>query len=478
MEKSSGKINYENTNLEIFWLWLSDLLCYVISVGLVTAFRILFFPVKSGVILDTNVVRTIITAYLLLTSILIMRGLYPGRGRISVLELKQLTESILIAYGIMGAIIFLQGNLSGFSRSVFLLTGIISIVVIAFGRFIIRKIFASNSNWGEPVVILGLYKEILRVSKKLSTCQRIGYRPVVGLAVDEIIDEDSRKIPIFPWSASKQEEIIKANINTNILAIPIDLLALSYPDIYNSAAFSFRKTIFILDDAIYGNMMGEAVDLNGLPGVISKQSLLSKSQKAVKLLLDIILCAIIFFPTLILSGLISVCIAIDSPGPVLYKHKRIGIKGKPFDIFKFRTMYVDSDERLMNLLKDPEVLAEWSKYHKLKSDPRITRVGYWLRKFSLDELPQFINIIRGEMSLIGPRPLIQAEIDELGEISKIILTIKPGITGWWQVMGRNNLSFDERKEHDTYYVFNWNIWLDLFILFKTFWILLFARSEG
>jgi lipopolysaccharide/colanic/teichoic acid biosynthesis glycosyltransferase len=127
---------------------------------------------------------------------------------------------------------------------------------------------------------------------------------------------------------------------------------------------------------------------------------------------------------------------------------------------------------LQKLLLNPQIKDEWEKYHKITNDPRVTRIGKWLRKFSLDEIPQFLNILRGEMSLIGPRPLIQEEIDKLGDISDLTLKVRPGLSGWWQVNGRNNLSFDERAGMDLYYIYNWSLWLDLFIFIKTFWVLL------
>jgi lipopolysaccharide/colanic/teichoic acid biosynthesis glycosyltransferase len=140
-------------------------------------------------------------------------------------------------------------------------------------------------------------------------------------------------------------------------------------------------------------------------------------------------------------------------------------------------MLVNADEILVQLLNDPDNRKEWEIHHKLFNDPRITRVGNFVRKFSLDELPQFINILRGEMALIGPRPLVKAEIDDIGELASTILQIRPGLTGWWQVMGRNNLSFEERTRLDLYYVFNWSLWLDLFIFIKTFWAILFQHQE-
>ena len=139
-------------------------------------------------------------------------------------------------------------------------------------------------------------------------------------------------------------------------------------------------------------------------------------------------------------------------------------------------MVNNSQEVLEEMLKDPEIKRQWKKYHKIENDRRITRIGKWIRKFSLDELPQLINILRGEMSLIGPRPYMQSEIDEVGEAADLIFAVRPGLTGWWQVNGRNDLSFDERTQLDLFYVYNWSLWLDLFIFIKTFWVMIFDRS--
>jgi len=139
-------------------------------------------------------------------------------------------------------------------------------------------------------------------------------------------------------------------------------------------------------------------------------------------------------------------------------------------------MHVNSDEIFSEVMRDPEVQVEWNTYHKLTDDPRITRVGRFLRKFSIDEIPQFFNILRGEMNLIGPRPLVLSEIEKMGELANIVFRVRPGLTGWWQVNGRNNLSFEERTQLDVYYVFNWSLWLDIYIVIKTIWVIVFKNS--
>ena len=158
----------------------------------------------------------------------------------------------------------------------------------------------------------------------------------------------------------------------------------------------------------------------------------------------------------------------DSPGPVIYKHRRVGKDGREFDCYKFRSMCVDSAERLQNLLDtDPEARKEWETSFKLKNDPRITKSGAFLRKTSLDELPQLLNVLKGEMSLVGPRPIIQKEVPRYGEFIKEYYMVRPGITGMWQVSGRSDIDYPERVRMDSWYVHNWSVWLDLVMLWRT-----------
>lgn len=160
--------------------------------------------------------------------------------------------------------------------------------------------------------------------------------------------------------------------------------------------------------------------------------------------------------------LIALLIRLDSPGPVFYRRRVLGVGGKQFDAFKFRTMAVNGDEILA---QNPELQAQLDADHKLKDDPRITRVGNWLRMTSLDELPQLINILLGQMSIVGPRMISPVEAEMYGIYSADLLTVKPGLTGLWQVSGRSDLTYNERVRLDMYYIRNYSIWLDLQILF-------------
>ena len=174
---------------------------------------------------------------------------------------------------------------------------------------------------------------------------------------------------------------------------------------------------------------------------------------------------------------IAVLIYIDSPGPIIFPHRRVGQNGKEFLCYKFRTMVLNAQEVLQEYLKqNPEAEREWEQDFKLKDDPRITKIGHFLRRTSLDELPQLWNVLVGEMSLVGPRPIVQAEIEKYGEYINDFYLVPPGITGVWQVSGRSDTTYEERVHMDSWYVHNWSVWIDIVYLVKT--VAVVIKSKG
>jgi len=182
--------------------------------------------------------------------------------------------------------------------------------------------------------------------------------------------------------------------------------------------------------------------------------------------LALALSAIIFLAPLML--VVAACVYIVDPGPILFGHRRLGKHGRAFRCWKFRSMVVDADARLRELLEDdPVARAEWEADHKLRTDPRITKIGHFLRKSSLDELPQFFNVLFGEMSLVGPRPIVGDEIIKYGRYFANYCSVRPGITGLWQISGRNDISYRRRVAIDVAYVKSKSLRLDLGILLAT-----------
>jgi lipopolysaccharide/colanic/teichoic acid biosynthesis glycosyltransferase len=175
--------------------------------------------------------------------------------------------------------------------------------------------------------------------------------------------------------------------------------------------------------------------------------------------------------------IVAILIHLDSPGGILYSQMRVGYGGRKFKMWKFRTMVKDADQILQEYLNThPTARAEWDATQKLRDDPRITRIGNFLRKWSLDELPQLYNILIGDMSWVGPRPFFPEQNSIYGKAYYLYTKVRPGLTGLWQVSGRNSTTFAERAQWDEYYVRQWSIWLDIYILLRTIWVV--VRQDG
>jgi lipopolysaccharide/colanic/teichoic acid biosynthesis glycosyltransferase len=192
---------------------------------------------------------------------------------------------------------------------------------------------------------------------------------------------------------------------------------------------------------------------------------------------DITIAVLAAIAALPVALLIALAIVLESGGPALFGHTRIGRGRKPFRVWKFRTMIVDGDEILQrHFAENPAAALEWDLTHKLKADPRITRVGRLLRRTSLDELPQIWNVLRGDMSIVGPRPIVEAEVPKYGPAFRLYTHVAPGLTGLWQVSGRNDTSYHRRVELDTEYIRRWTPALDLKLVMRTVKVVLAGRG--
>lgn len=199
--------------------------------------------------------------------------------------------------------------------------------------------------------------------------------------------------------------------------------------------------------------------------------------RGVKRLFDIVVVIMTSIPLIVVGGIIAVAIKIQTRGPIFYAHRRIGQGGREFNCYKFCSMIPNAQEALEKYLKDnPEARKEWEESFKLKDDPRITSIGHFLRKTSLDELPQIFNVLKGEMSLVGPRPIVREEIEKYGSYIKDFELVPPGITGVWQVSGRSDTTYDERVQMDSWYVHNWSVWIDIVYLIRTLRVVI--KREG
>lgn len=207
---------------------------------------------------------------------------------------------------------------------------------------------------------------------------------------------------------------------------------------------------------------------------VEDRSGVKRSYLIAKRVLDILISLFGIVICIVPMAVISILIKIESPGPAIYVHHRIGKNGKPLPILKFRSMRKDADGLIQFFT--PEQMKEWEENFKLDDDPRITRIGKFLRRSSLDELPQLFNVLKGQLSIVGPRPVVTEELEKYGENKEKFLSVTPGLTGYWQAYARSTCSYEERMEMELFYVDNANFWWDIKIIFATFGAVL--RGHG
>ncbi len=403
-------------------------------------------------------------------------GLYPGVAISPVDELRWVTVSTSLVYFVLGSTIFLRREGEVYSRGIFLLAWLLSIGLVLAGRALTRYLFAQKRWWGYPVMVLGAGKTGEMVVRTLQQRPRIGLKPVVVLDDNPEKHGSLHNVPVL-GGVELAPVLAKARkIPYAIVAMPgvsRDRLL----QILEQYGQTFAHLLIIPDLFGFSSLWVEAKDMGGILGLEVRQQLLLPGPRLAKFLIDRLITlmgGLIVLPFIILIALL---IRIDSPGPILYGQIRIGQNGESFKAWKFRSMVKNADRTLESYLADhPELRESWERDHKLRNDPRITRVGRFLRQTSLDELPQLWNILRGEMSLVGPRPIVDEEIQRYGEKFGLYTKVTPGLTGLWQVSGRNNLTYEERVSLDAYYVRNWSVWLDLYILIRTVWVVI--SGEG
>ncbi len=363
------------------------------------------------------------------------------------------------------------GKLSGeISRTIIILMGILAILFLPLIRVASKKILRRLGFLKRRVLILGAGETGRLIARALRKEPNYGYE-VIGF-----LDDDPEKVGKAIDGTKVHRGIDRAltylkgsNITDIFIAMP-GAGKEKLQELINNLQHKVERILFVPD------MFGIAVLGTTLQHFFYEQAFavemknnLSRPlnifiKKCFDLFVSILLIPFLFIPVVILAILIK----LNSKGPAIFSQERIGKKGKRFRCFKFRTMYADAEASLTELLEsNPETKKEWEQAWKIKDDPRITRIGKFLRKTSLDELPQLINVLRGEMSLVGPRPYLSRELDFLKNSMELVFCVQPGITGLWQVSGRSSTSYDYRIALDSWYVRNWNLWLDIVILFKT-----------
>lgn len=347
--------------------------------------------------------------------------------------------------------------------------GILAFIFLAIFRYAVKHYLLRKQLLLVPVIIIGAGKTAELLVKAISEDAGLGYK-IIGLLEDNKVQPGIlKKYPVLGTFADVEKIIKKTGVRHVFIAAP-------GMEEHQLGRLIYRIQPLVKNIGVIPNLVGvptggvevESMFNERLTLLRLKNNLARPLNRCVKTMFDYTLTlvgTICISPILLL---IAAWIYYDSPGPIIFKHIRIGKNGKPFPCYKFRSMCVDAKEKLAELLaKDPAAREEWERDFKLKSDPRITKSGAFLRKTSLDELPQIFNVLRGEMSLVGPRPVVQEELARYGEFVQDYLMVKPGITGMWQVSGRSDIEYTERVLLDTWYVRNWSVWIDVMLLWRT-----------
>ena len=406
----------------------------------------------------------------------IISGLYPGFCLAPAEELRRYTSATFVVM-----IIGLAVNTRFFfafdgDEAVYAVAWLMCIPLLWGCRVLARALASRSRSWGVPAVVFGSGKEAHNLVDRLLRYKWIGYRPQLIITDEPRNGANYRGVPIVYGYEAGLKVAAPRRFSTALVAMP------------GSDAFKSREVIlryakvfptFISFSDVIGmtGVWARVRDFEGVIGLSTKQKLLVPFNSTAKRVLDIFGVCVLGLFAVPFYLLMAILIKLDSSGPVFYRHRRLGKNGKELMVLKFRTMVIDADTRLSKCFEeDPALCDEWNNSHKLRKDPRVTRVGRFLRITSLDELPQLWNVLKGEMGLVGPRPIVKQELRYYGSAWHEISSVLPGMSGLWQVSGRSEADYAKRVELDTYYIQNWSLWLDIFILVKTLWIVITRKG--
>ncbi len=398
--------------------------------------------------------------------------LYPAIVYNPVTELRRLSAATTMVFLILSVMTFLLRVGELYSRLVFFGGWILALLLVPLARSCLRLRFAKRGWWGYSTAVFGAGEAGQRIVRTLLDHPELGFRVRAVIDVEPSGLKSVHGVPVLEGLDEAAVVSAGAGISHAIVAMPefsrARLLA-----VLESQAQAFPHLLIVPDLDGLSSLGIETRDLCRQLTLEVRRNLLLRGPKIAKRTLDLTIAILLAVPLLPLFGAILLLLKLESSGPAFFGQVRIGRGGKMFRIWKFRSMAQDAHTTLEQHLElYPELRAEWERDHKLRNDPRITRLGRFLRKTSLDELPQLWNVFRGEMSIVGPRPIVHKEVAKYGRGFYLYTQVLPGITGLWQVSGRNDTSYKERVALDSYYVRNWSPWLDIYLLSRTFRVVL------
>lgn len=451
-------------------LMIADVLALLASLLISASIRNLL--VSNGM---RPVSANLLPALVIILSTFTVAGLYPGVCINPVEELRRCCLSLAVSFASIWAATFYLPAWSS-SRLLYGLAFLLSATLVPVFRAVVRQLFCRSPWWGSQVAILGLGECGNLLLNTLISNPQIGLKPFAVLDDNpsRYLNADSK---LIRGPLSRCLEIsVKHKISYGIFCMPSlsrDQM-LRLVDLYGSC-FSH---VLIIPNLVGMTSLGIcAREMGGIVGLEVTRQLLRPSARLAKRALDLAITLLAAPFVALILAIFIVLIKLEGPGAVFYGNERIGLRGKKFKAWKLRSMVLDGDEVLARYLaQNPEEAVEWHATQKLRSDPRITRVGVLIRKASIDELPQLWNVLIGQMSVVGPRPVLENQIPLYGSSFNLYKQVRPGITGLWQVSGRNELTFNERVKLDKYVIQNWSVWLDLYILARTAGVVLTAKG--
>ena len=403
--------------------------------------------------------------------------LYPGIAANAIEEFRRVLHAVTLSYLLLIMSTFFVKAGGHYSRIAFALAWLLTLALVPLCRRAVRSFGARQSWWGVPTVVFGANQTGEAMLKVLRQQPTLGLRPIALLNHTPLSKRPEAAEGLFMGDFSHAAELAARNRGSYaILAMP-ELRAGELEEILNDYSHYFHHVLVLPDVAGMSSLWVSAKDLGGMLGLEVEQRLSQTMPRVLKRSFDLLVASLVglFFLPLFLFLIAGV--RLSSRGPIFYGQRRIGRGHQLFTAWKFRSMVTDADAVLEeHLERDPALRAEWERDRKLKRDPRVTAIGRIMRKTSLDELPQLWNVLAGQMSLVGPRPIVMAEVDRYGRRYQHYRRVTPGITGLWQISGRNNTTYERRTEIDEYYVRNWSVAMDLYILYRTVKTVLFTEG--
>lgn len=440
----------------------SDTAALLLAVGLSLMCRIaLYGPVQLESYLR---LAPFVTVFLGAFAIL---GLYSDVSVSTPEELRRSAISSALLFFVLGGVtVGLRGG-SRLITGTLLLSIALAMVLLPLFRSITRGLLASRDWWGYPAVIFGSGAASRHMLSSLLKDPGFGLKPRALADDNETNPRTYMGVPVVSSDVVTRQLRETGTRAYAVMVMPesshakLDELIRHSGDVFSH--------VLVMPELLYSfSQFAKSKSVGGRWGLELRSRGLDHWQLNVKRALDVVLILVAGIVTIPLCLAIAAVVKLTSPGPVFYGQRRIGRGGREFRAWKFRTMRVDADHVLQSYLREhPELAAEWERTRKLRNDPRVTSFGSLLRRTSLDELPQLWNIFKGEMSLVGPRPIVAAEVPLYGNEFQLYKLMPAGLTGLWQVSGRSDTTYEERVAFDAFYARNWSVWLDFYILSRT-----------